>query len=127
MAEPLQLPVAKPYALPEKTVTFQFEDYPGLEIVAVISPVPLAEYFDFLTFVDLPKNEKTPAKMREYMERFRPFLRSDADLVFSDWQLALALVLNWVQEVAEVPLPLRQTSGNGTTSKVRRASRSRRR
>jgi hypothetical protein len=116
------------YTLPEKTVTFRFADYPGLEVVALVSPVPLTEYFDFLTFVDLPKAEITPAKMREYMERFRPFLRSDADVVFSNWQLALSLIFEWLKEVAEVPLPLRLTSSAGATSAAsRRTSRSRRR
>jgi hypothetical protein len=125
-AEPVRLPVAKSYQLPEKLAVIEFTEYPGLEIEVVIRPVPLDSYFEFLAFRDKPKEQRLET-YREMCEKFRPFLRSDPETVFGDWQLTIATMLQWVGAVAEVPLPLAKRSPSGSTSRARRASRSRRR
>jgi hypothetical protein len=112
------------YTLPEKTATLEFTEYPGLEIVVVIRPVPLDVLFTFEEWRAAPKSEQI-AKLKEMRGLFEPYLRSDPNVVFSDWQLAIGVLVQWMGAVAEVPLPLLKRSGAGSTSKARRASKSR--
>lgn len=117
----------------DKTATIEFEEYPGQAFTVRIAPVALEDYLDLGERFD---SLATAADIRSAMERFAEIALVDwegvdgeasADnLAKLDYNLVLALFAQWSRAVARAPLPLPRTSGAGTPSRARRASRNRR-
>ena len=107
-----------------KTATIVFDEYPDDEVTVILSPVPVATYFDIIEKANTLRFD--PAEFRALFEQFAPFIDSwtfpeptDADgLLAQDYNLGLAIIREWAREVRSVPLPLRLTPSDGTPSEA---------
>jgi hypothetical protein len=86
-----------------KRIEFQFAEFPDTPISAVVSPVPMGVYFDFL---DRWLVTQPLAEYRESLETFQRIAQPDPPIAELDFNLGRALVNEWLAAVREVPLPL---------------------
>jgi hypothetical protein len=113
-----------------KTITIEFDEYPGEEIVARLSPVPL-DTFDAIVDAYIEAAEIIPEKVRALANLFGPLLVSwsfpepadAAGLGARDPNLIVAIAREWIMGVRTVPLPLPVRSSAGVRSRKARNQR----
>lgn len=110
-----------------KTATITFpDDYPDATVEVVVSPVPVAAYWDIVARL----NEFRPSRdaFEGLATDFAPFLSAwsfdaPADvtgLMATDYNLILGIVQAWAVEVRDAPLPLSVRSSGIAKSKASR-------
>lgn len=104
------------YELPVKTVTVEYDEYPGLEVELKVSPIPLAEFVEATKYVDeLSEHFDTIDDMyalADFVERY--VVRATYEAPFREWphELLLGLAVFWRNGVGAVmpPLPRRSSA-----------------
>lgn len=99
-----------------KTATLTYDEYPDESVEVVVSPVPMDAYWALHTQLMTLKWNK--ADFDALGKAFAPYLhgwtfkeKPDANgLAARDYNLALAIVRDWLTEVREAPLPLSRRS-----------------
>lgn len=106
-----------------RTATLVFDEYPDDSIDVLLSPIPMADYFDLLADFDAIQKAST-------RDGWFAFFRKFGDLILQRWtfpeepngdgmvrrdiNLSVAIVTQWVKAVRDVPVPLPLTSSAGT-------------
>lgn len=115
--------------IPERTATFVFDEYPGVEVELRLRPVPLEEFLNVAEMIEEPDRLGSAGAVRELVEAFARLalvgwnLPEPADLEGlrkQDLSFVMALAVAWAREVANLPAPLARSSPNGSTSTTAR-------
>lgn len=100
------------YVLPEKTCLIEFDEYPGLEVEMLVSPIPLGEYIEASRYVDdlEPRNWDALLELADFVGKY--LRRASIGLNTRTWPhtLLISCALAWRNAVGAVMPPLPRVS-----------------
>lgn len=96
----------------ERTATYEFDDYPGLEVVMRVS-VPLRRYFEIESLLnDLPDGPDGWQTIASVVDEFRVSWTLDGDAFDQPRELLMGIAVTWWRSIGRVPPPLPRRSGD---------------
>lgn len=105
-------------SLYERTATFEYDDYPGLEVVMRVS-VPLRVHFEVGDLIDaitsLDDRERL-TQLAAFVDEHRVSWTLDGDAMDQPPELLLGIAVAWWRAIRQVPLPLPRRSGDTAPS-----------
>lgn len=101
-------------SLYERTATFEYDDYPGLEVVMRVT-VPVRRYLEIVAFLDAVKlDAESMEKVAEIVDEFLVSWTLRGDALDQPLELLVGIVRAWLRGVRDVPVPLpRRSSDTG--------------
>lgn len=115
------------FEVPRRTAALVFEEYPGLEVSAVLD-VPLQMFFDFQRMAESLDVAQVEKALREFGDAVLISWNAEIDgkaipatgdgLMALSLGLAKDILAGWLRGIADVPAPLAGGSVNGRASLV---------
>lgn len=99
-------------ALYERTATFEYDDYPGLEVRMRLS-LPVREYLDAIKLIEDNERLATEEGLHDLcalIDRQRISWTLDGDAMDQPVELLVGIALVWARAVAQAPVPLPRPS-----------------
>lgn len=105
-------------ALYERTATFEYDDYPGLEVVMRVS-IPLETHFELDDLINgltsITDRDRLP-RIAELLDEYRESWTLDGPASKQPPELIVGIAVAWWRAIRQVPLPLPRRSGDTAPS-----------
>lgn len=98
----------------EQTATFEYDDYPGLEVVMDLA-VPLGRYFDIVRLLEDNSTFASEDGLRQVaaiVDEFRVSWTLDGNALDQAPAILIGVALAWARAIARVPVPLPRRSSD---------------
>jgi hypothetical protein len=105
-------------SLYERTATFEYDDYPGLEVVMRVS-IPLETHFeldDLINGLQSVRDRERMTRLAELVDEYRVSWTLDGPAMKQPPELIAGIGIAWWRGIRQVPLPLPRRSGDTAPS-----------